>query len=148
MAIPAVVNPALGTTFAHGVAGSPPTYTLIAQVTSIDGPESEMGTVETTNLASVAKTYRKSLFDGNEVSIELQLDPKSDTHVLLTGLFFGNTQISSGELWQIVFADATNGPSKVTFSAIITKLGPSGMEPESNMTANMTVKISGLVVWT
>ena len=148
MTVPAVVNPALGTVFAHGVAGSPPTYTAISQITSIDGPESEMGTVETTNLSSTAKTYRKTLFDGNEVSIEMEFDPKSDTHVLLTGLFFGNTQLSAGELWQVEFADATNGPSKASFTAIITKLGPSGIEPESNLMANMTVKISGLVVWT
>jgi hypothetical protein len=147
MTVPAVVNPALGTTISHGVAGTPITYTAIAQVNSIDGPESEMGTAETWNLGSTAKTYRKTLFDGNEVSIELDFDPKSDTHLLLTGLFFGNTQIASGEPWQIAFADATNGPSKATFTAIITKLGPSGIEGESNLKAKMTIKISGLVAW-
>jgi hypothetical protein len=147
MTVPAVVNPALGTTLSHGVAGTPITYTILAQLMSIDGPESEMGTVSTVNLGSTAKTYRKTIFDGNEVSVEMQFDPKSDTHLLLTGLFYGNTQIASGEPWQIIFADATNGPSKATFTAIITKFGPSGIEPESNLQAKMTIKISGLVVW-
>jgi hypothetical protein len=147
MTVPAVVNPALGTTLAHGVAGTPITYTILAQLMSIDGPESEMGTVPTVNLGSTAKTYRKTLFDGNEVSCEMQFDPKSDTHLLLTGLFYGNTQLGAGEPWQIIFADATNGPSKATFTAIITKFGPSGIEPESNLQAKLTIKISGLVVW-
>lgn len=147
MSVPAVVNPALGTTLSHGVAGTPPTYTAIAQLTSIDGPESEMGTAETTHLTSAAKTYRKTLFDGNEVSCEMEFDPKSDTHAPLITLFYGNTQASDGELWKITFADGAGTPSTASFKAIITKLGPSGIEPENNLMANMTIKISGLVTW-
>lgn len=147
MTVPAVVNPALGTQIAHG-AGSPVVYTAIAQVASIDGPESETGTRETTNLSSTSKTYAKTLFDGGEFSVELQFDPKSDTHATLMTLFYGKSQAVDGELWQLTFADVTNGPSTAKFKAIITKLGPSGIEPESNLMANMSLKISGDVVWT
>lgn len=144
MTVPAVVNPALGTLFSHGIAG---TYTALAQVVSIDGPESEMGTRETTNLASAAKTYAKTLFDGGEPSLELEFDPKSDSHALLIALFYSNTQAQNGEQWRMTFADATNGPSTATFLAIITGFGPSGIETEANLMATLKLKISGLVTW-
>ena len=145
MTIAAVVNPALGTTFLHGVVS---TYTAIAQVTSIDGPESEMGTRETTHLGSTSKTYAKTLFDGGEPSLEIEFDPKSDSHAGLITLFYGKTQAVDGELWKITFADATNGPSNAAFKAIITNMGPSKIEPENNLMASIKLKISGDVTWT
>jgi hypothetical protein len=142
-----VVNPALGTKLYHGVAGTPITYTAISQVVSIDGPESEMGTRETHNLDSTAKTYATTLFDGGEVSLDIQYDPKCTTHAILQGLFFGKTQLADGELWKIVFADVVNGPSTAAFKAIIINLGPNKMEPENNLMASMKIKISGDVSW-
>lgn len=145
MSVVAVVNPALGTTFSHGVTG---VYTAIAQVVSIDGPESEVGTRETTNLSSTAKTYAKTLFDGGEPELELELDPKCDSHALLIGLFYGNTQAQNGEQWQMGFQDTVNGPSKATFLGIITGMGPTGIEAEANLLSSFKLKITGTVVWT
>lgn len=141
-----VVNPALGTILKHG-AGGPLVYTAVGQVTSIDGIGGKMGTRPTDHLTSTAKTYAKTLFDGSEISVEMELDPKGDVHTTLIGLFFGNTQLTNGEPWQILFADATNGPSTATFAAIITNFEAAAGSNEDNLMASMSLKISGLVTW-
>jgi Lambda phage tail tube protein, TTP len=147
MPVPSVVNAAYGTTFSHGVGTGPTVYTAISLITSIDGPESECGTVETTHLTSGAwKTFRKTLLDGGEPTFDMQFDPKSDSHAILMTLFYSNTQASTGEQWQLAFTDA--GTSKCSFNAIITNIGPSGIEPENNLMASVKLKISGAVVWT
>lgn len=143
MAAP-VVNAAFGTTIAHGVTG---TYTALLQVVSLDGPSSEMGTRETTHLTSAnsAKTYAKTLFDGGEVSGQLEIDPKGDTHSVWLALFYSNTQVTNGEQWQMTFVDA--GVSKATFLGILTKFNVTGVEMEANLLADFTIKISGVVTW-
>jgi hypothetical protein len=139
--MPEVVNPAKGTQLKHGVAS---VYTAIAQVVSLDGPSAEVGTRETTHLTSTAKTYAHTILDSGEVSGQLEFDPKGTSHAILLGLL--STPLSDVQ-WQMLFADATNGPSTATFVGVLTKFAPTGIEVEANLLADFTIKISGGVTW-
>lgn len=136
--------PGKGTLLQHGVAGTPVTYTTIAQRVEIDGPESEMGTRDTTDLDSPAKEYGSTIYDTGELSLTINWDPGDTTHTLLTTL----QQAGTLELWQLVFTDTvTEGVaagSTFAFSGILTKFKPGGMTVEGTLTAEVTIKGSGL----
>lgn len=109
----------------------------IAHRVTISGPTRQVGTAETTDLDSTAKTYRATLADNGEVSLECWFDPDDDSHIALEDL------VNSPELatWSLVFPTAT--PTTYTFSGILTGFELSGMEVEGNLTASLTIKISG-----
>jgi hypothetical protein len=142
MPIPAVVNPAQGTTLAHGVTG---VYTALAQVVSLDGPSTEIGTRETTHLGSgVVKTFAPTLVDNGTVSGQIEFDPKSDTHAYLVTV--SQTPVANDQ-WKMTFADNHTGASTATFVGHLTKLAPTGIETEANLLADFEIKISGAVTW-
>lgn len=142
------VWPGKGTLFQHGVAGTPVVYTSIAQRTEIDGPEGEMGTRETTHLDSLAREFASTILDAGEASLNIEWDPGETTHSLLTGIWLAGTL----ELWRLVFTDKiTAGVAAGTtfdFAGILTKFKPTGMTVEGNLTAEITIKGSGLPVLT
>lgn len=135
------VWPALGTTIAVDKTGGSSSYTTIGQVLSID-LEPEVGSVETTNLSSTTKTYRPTLPDGGEVSLELEYDPTdtAGTHGFLKTIS-GTPAIYS---WTITYPTT---PSKTdVFSAFLTKgPGRSAGGPEENLTGAVTLKITGAI---
>ncbi|WP_422923748.1 hypothetical protein [Singulisphaera sp. PoT] len=130
-------NPGLGTKLKHGVAGTPPVYSEIAQVSKISGPGGEVGTRETTDLDSTAKEYEPTLYDGGEISFTVYYDP------VMHALLFTLWTTPSKELWQLVFNDSVH--TTFSFKAILTKFSPTGMEVEGNLEAEITIKISGPV---
>lgn len=139
--MPIAVYPALGTTIAVDTTGGSTTYTTIGQVLSIEGPSNEVGSVETTNLSSTRKTYRPTLPDGGELTFELEYDP-SDTagHKFLRGLADAPQVLS----WQVGYP--LSPVVKDTFQGFLTKFAPSAGGPEENLTASVTIKVTGAVV--
>lgn len=121
------------------------TLTPIAQVTEIDGPEVTVGTAETTNLASLYKTYRAQLPDGGTVSFTIQYDPAGTTHTQIAE--WVNVWPQQLVAWSITFATA-GGTDKVTFSAFVTKFKTIGMNENDNLEAECELKISGPTTWT
>lgn len=142
----AKVRPGKGTLLQHGT-GSPPTYTTVAQRVTIDGPEGEKGTRDTTDLDSAAKTYAGTLYDGGDLSGTLNYDPQDPTHQL----FFTwlTTQVDP-EPFRLQFNDGSSPAtgSRLDFTAVLTKFKPTGMEVEGNLQAEYTLKVSGLPVFT
>ena len=136
------VNVGQGTKLSATIAG---TLTEIAQVTEIDGPEVTVGTTETTNLASVYKSWRAQLPDGGTVSFTIQYDPSGATHTQIANWVNGWPQ--SLVPWQILFPTVA-GTDKVTFSAFVTKFKTKGMNENDNLEAECELKISGPTVWT
>ena len=132
------VNPGKGTLLQYG-SGSPTlVYTTIAQRVSIDGPEIEVGTADTTTLDSSTKTSRPTIPDGGELSGTLFFDPQDPTHLFLYAL------LSSPAItpFQLIFNDV--GPTTWAFNGILTKFKPNGMEVESNLGADFTIKLNGV----
>jgi hypothetical protein len=124
------------------LSGKGTTYTTIAQRLSLDGPEMEVGTVETTHLDSAAKTFRATLPDGGEMSGTLEYDPQDAGHVVLFNLIWSPTP--NGDLWNLVFSDN----SIANFTGILTGFKPTGMEVEERLQAEFKIKVSGVIVLT
>lgn len=111
----------------------------IAQRVSISGPSRQVGTVETTNLDSTTKTYRPTILDNGELSLDIEFDPDDATHISLEDLM----TTPAVSTWALVFADAT--PSTYSFSGILTGFEIGGMEVEGNLTASLTIKLTGAI---
>ena len=136
-----VVQPAAGTTIACDFT-TPLTYVLIGNVLNITGPESDIGSIETTVLASTRKTYRPGLPDPGELSFDIDFDPTdTTTHTLLAGLQDAPVIHS----WQITYA--TTPPKKATVSGFLTKFAPNAGGVDENLTASITVRLLGSIVW-
>lgn len=135
------INSGLGTLLKHGNGDGPPeTFTTIAQRVSIDGPEMSVGTADTTHLDSTAKTHRITIPDNGELELTIYYDPKDTTHQFCTGLMITPTQKN----WQLVFSEG----SIYQFNGTLTKWKPTGMEVESNLEAEATIKVNGVVTIT
>jgi hypothetical protein len=136
-----VVQPAAGTTLACDFA-TPLTYVVIGNILNITGPSAEVGSVETTVLTSTRKTYRYTIVDPGELTFELDFDPTDTTsHTLLAGL----QDAPAIHSWQISYA--TTPAKKATVSGFLTKFEPNAAGVEENLTASVTVKLSGPIVW-
>jgi hypothetical protein len=136
-----VVQPAAGTTLGCDFT-TPLTYLTIGNILNITGPSSEVGSVETTVLTSTRKTYRFTIVDPGELTFELDFDPTdTNTHTLLAGLQDAPAMHS----WQITYP--TTPAKKATVSGFLTKFEPNAGGVEENLTASVTVKLSGPIVW-
>lgn len=110
----------------------------VAQVLSISGPSESRSEVDTTNLDSTAKEFRFGLKDGGEITVEFQYD--SASHASFHGMIDDTT--ASAVSIALVDADGSTNET-VTCNAFMTAFELSGMGVEENVTASMTLKISG-----
>lgn len=127
------INPGQGTTLSIGSA--------VTQVLEVDGPETTVEPKETTNLASVVKSYRMLIPDGGTASCRIQYDPT--VHHTLTTLINAYPQVAQS--CTVTFNDA--GPGAATFSAFLSRFKATGMNQEDNLEAEIDLKINGLVTW-
>lgn len=142
--MPPSVIPALGTTISVAkTGGETPTYTEISQVLSIEGASNEVGSVETTHLKSTRKTYRPGLPDGGEVSFEIEYDPADAEHVWLRSL----ADAPAVKSWRISYPTQPKATLD-TFDGFLTAFGPSAGGAEENLSASITIKVTGPVVTT
>jgi hypothetical protein len=122
-----------GTILKHG-------SVTVAQRVSIGGPSMSVGSVEKTNLDSTAKEYRPGLFDMGELSLSLQYDPKDSSHQGITT----SMTTKAVETWTVQWVDG----STLSGSGFVTAFNPGGMEVEGNVSADVTIKYTGVVTFT
>ena len=134
------VNAGQGTVLKFTVASS---LTALTQVVEVDGPDATVGTKETTNLSSTAKTYRATLPDGGTVTATIQYDPADSTHEALTTAI--NAWPQTAVAGSVIF-NAT-GSHSAAFNCILTRFHPKGMNQEDNLEADIEFKITGIVTW-
>jgi len=132
---------AYGTQLKLGDGASPEVFTVIAQVTSIGGPNLEMDALDVTAHDSTAgwREFIGGLLSGGEVSLEINYDPVGGTHDASTGLIAeleGRT-ISN---YQLVFPDAAT--TTWEFTALVTRFSPSAPVADK-LTASITLQVSG-----
>ncbi|WP_165068272.1 phage tail tube protein [Paludisphaera rhizosphaerae] len=118
------------------------TYTALGQITSIDGPSSSVGSIETTNLSSTRKTYRPGIPDGGEISATIQMDPADANQVYLAGLADAPVVKS----WQVSFP--TTPATLFTVDGFLTDFSPSAGGVEDVTEVSVTIKCTGAVVIT
>lgn len=120
-----------GTTFSYGGA--------IADIISISGPGVTIATLDTTNIASIHRTYLAGTIDSGELSMEINYDPMTPT-----GLedAFDNTATAAplAVVCKITFSDA----STWTFDGFITGFSPS-MAIDDKVTASITVRATSSI---
>lgn len=128
----------VGATLELGDGASSESFTAIAEVNSIDGPNISVDTIDVTSLDSTGgyREFIASFIDGGEVTAEFNftLDGYDDLKVVLEARARRN--------FQIVLPDT--GSTTFSFSALVTALGVS-VPKDDKVTASMSLKISGQV---
>lgn len=133
--------PGKGTLLQLGDGGSPSeTFTTIADRVQIGGPNMSVGSRETTHLDSDAKEFEPTIPDGGDLTMTLFYDPNETTHQGLTGLVAAPANVH----WKLVFNDGMATPANYLLNGHITGFNHTGMEVESNLQAEVTIKLNGL----
>lgn len=126
----------VGTQFKRSNMASSPSYTAIAEVNNIDGPNMSRDTIDVTNLDSTGgyREFIGGFRDGGEVNLEMNFT--------LAGYDQMKDDFESDALvdYQIVLPDT--GATTLQFSAFVTSLGVS-VPTDDKVTASVTFKISG-----
>jgi hypothetical protein len=149
--------PAQGSTIGIDEAYPPGgTYTLIGEVLSLGKVGGgEVGERDTTVLVSTVKTNAPTIPDNGEVSISLNFDPTDAVHKFLRGLKDTppSTPGSQFNNFQVTFNDPAGSPTpthdKATFAAWVKTFdGVNAEDTDSNLTADVTLRVTGAVTWT
>ena len=132
----------IGTTFQQGDGASPEVFTTVAEILSFSGPELSAEEIDVTNLDSSGgfKETIAGLRDAGAVTLELNWHKHALQVTLRDKLAAG-----SADNYKITFSDS---PSTVAdFSGVVTAFSMT-TDPNAQITASVTVQISGQVVWT
>lgn len=134
---------AAGTTLSRKASGSE-TFSQVTQLISMSGPNTAIADIDTTLLASTAKTFVPSIPDNGEVTFQVFSVPGDAVYVVLQGLS-QNPEVDS---WEITLPDGTTAGSTVTFSGYIKTFGQSGYAIDDKPVSDLTLKVTGLVTLT
>ena len=124
-----------------GDGGGSETFTTIAEVRDIEGPELELEAKEVTSHDSPGgwREYIGTLLTGGEVSFDLNFIPTNATQSYTSGLIedmVGRTKRN----FQLIFSDT--GATTWAFTALVTGFKPSaGVEDE--LLAEVTLQVTG-----
>ena len=115
------------------------TFAVVGKVISMTGPTRAVAEVEWTHLGSAAKRFRASKIpEGGTVGFTITFDPDDPVHESLEDLM--TTPVTAK--WRMTLTDAV--PTTYSFDGILTGFELGGMEVESNITADLTIRIDGL----
>lgn len=130
----------------RGDSGSPEVFTKIAEVLKVTPPGVTNEQIEVTNMDSPSgfKEFILGMGDPGEVSFGVNFQPDQATHDATTGLW-ADAVAKTVRNWKLVFADST--ASTVSFSAMVTALKINEVAPNSAVTADLTLKVTGSPVW-
>lgn len=133
---------AVGTAFKRGDGASSETFTAIAEVKSINGPNLTRGTVDVTNLDSTGgyKEFIPGFRDGGEISLDMNFTQAGYAD-LLTDL-----ETDSTVNYQIVHP-AAGGAGQFDFAGLVTGINITH-QGEQGVMASVTIKISGQTTFT
>lgn len=112
--------------------------TTLAEVTNLSGPSMNVDPLEmTSHDSSGNREFIGGLFDGGEVTAEVNFMPGNATHKQVIADLKART-IST---WSIVYPDA----STYSFSALVTGFEPSA-PVDGKLSATITLKVTGSVM--
>ena len=138
------VIPAEGTTIAVESV-TPGTYTTIGQVVSITPPSTTVAEVNQTTLASTRKAYRAGKIpDSGTLQFQIQYDPNDTVHQDLEDYLNAGTTKN----WKLVYVDGMVVAAHEIFAGFITEFTKSGLEDESDLVADLSIRVTGTVART
>jgi hypothetical protein len=109
--------------------------TVIAETVSISGPNRTVGSEETTTLGLGVKTFRPTITDNGEISIDIRYFLSDASHIALEALLVN----PENENWTLVFQSGYS----YEFVGHLTAFDTGSMEVETSIVASLTIKISG-----
>ena len=123
------------------------TFTLIGEITSLNGPDESAEQIDVTSFDSTAREFRAALVDSGEVSFDMNF-VGSDAQQ--QGL---RADIRAGTVrnFKLILPDAAleANCSTCAFAAVVTALsGPQAGGPDAAITQSCTLKVSGQPTWT
>lgn len=141
--MPTLAVTGVGTVLAVGDAASPEVFTAVTEVSNIGGPELAAEQVEVTSLDSAGgfKEFITGLKDGGSVSLESNWIKSDAMQVQMRD----DVQAGTKRNYKITWSDSP--PTVVDFNASVEQFSMN-TEPDSPITASLTLKISGQPVWT
>ena len=123
-----------------GDGGGSETFTTIAEVRDIEGPELEAEAKEVTSHDSGGwREYIPTLLSGGEVSFDLNFIPTHATHSYSAGLVRDMVNRTKRN-FQLVFPDS--GTTTWQFKALVVGFKPSG-PVEDELSAEVTLQVTG-----
>lgn len=120
------------------------TYSDIAQIKSITGPELTRETYDVSDLQSDFMEFVSGMADGGEVTLDLVYDPADDT---LQALKDDLVNALAGGLTYFQISWPTIDEDAVQFAALVTKFGPIVADKDGALAAAATLKVSGAPEW-
>lgn len=130
-----------GTYLKIGNGGTPESFTTIAEVLDIEGPELELDTEEVTSHSSTGgwEEFVGTILRSGEVSFEVNYVPTHATHDASTGLI-ADMKARTLRNFQLIFPDGSS--TTWSFAAYVTGMNPSA-PVSGKLGAEITLKISG-----
>jgi len=132
----------LGLLLKMGNGASPETFTAIAEVKDIDGPNLKVSTQESTHLADTWKGIKPILLEGGDVKLTVNFLVDDATQGFASGvlLALANKTLKN---WQILWPDGAGGTAATwPFAAYVTNVVPKG-STTTLTTATLTLSIDG-----
>jgi hypothetical protein len=132
--------PVEGTIIGRGTLQAGP-FTVLAQVQNCEAPGTEVEDVRAWGLDATVKTTRPGKIpEAGEVPLEIEYDPNDSGHQLLRA----HTEV----WWRITYADGRATPATTVWPGYVKKFKPGEMTDEGNVTASITIKVTGLPIHT
>lgn len=120
-----------------GAGDDPVTYTTIAEVLTVGAITKTTSEVDVTNLSSTAKEYIGGLPDGGTLEFKVNyLSGDTQQNALRDG-------VGATKKMQMLFSDA----GTATFSMVVLGFGRDETSPEAQLTATISGRITGDIVW-
>jgi predicted secreted protein len=128
----------VGTTFKRGNGASVETFTAIAEINSIDGPNMSREQIDVTSLDSTGgyREFIGSFRDGGSVSLDMNFT--RDGFVDMQDDFESDSVVN----YQIVLSDS--GATTLEFAGFVSDLSVS-VTTDDKVTATVSIKVSGAV---
>lgn len=132
----------VGSEFQVGDGSSPQVYTKVAEVLSIGGPDVSAEEIDVTSLDSTGgyKEFITGLKEGGSVALEVNWIKSNTQQTTLRDALDSGAELNC----RIVFSDSPQ--TVATFACKVTGFSMSA-EPDSQLKASITIKISGAVTW-
>lgn len=130
-----------GTILALGDGGSPESFTTVAEVKNITGPNLDRSIIDVTNHQSNSKEKIGGLRDSGQVTFNVNLIPTDATQGLSSGLLGAYAVDEIAHNFQITFPD--NAGTTWTFAAIVKGFHVSA-PVDGVLDAQITLDVTGL----
>lgn len=130
-----------GATLAYKI-GAASVFTVVALLVDMEEDGISTDDVETTLLSSTVKTFVPSIPDPGGVTFTVRNVPTDTTLSALRGLANAPQVVA----WQIKYPDSTTGSGTTEdFSGYINSFAAKGFAIGESLTADISIKISGLI---